>query len=87
MAKGNERGLASAMRDASGVPQDPAPTGKVEVYVPPSRQGLKSKTFFANPAALRVFKALALELEESEQDLIRRALNRVLAENGKPELF
>jgi len=47
---------------------------------------LKPKTFHLDPAAVKQLKSIALDLDRSEQDCLREALNDWFVKHGKPEL-
>ncbi len=78
--------LTSAMQLVSGRAQPVAPPESAAPYVAPSRVGMKAKTFFLNPSAMRQLKQLALDQGTSEQDILVQALNDMFRKHGKPEV-
>ena len=52
--------------------------------MPPSRQGKKAVTGHFDPAVSRLLRTIALEEDTSVQELLREAINDLLAKRGRP---
>lgn len=82
----DKRTLLDAVQGVSGKAAPPPHTEGPVTYVAPSRRMLKPKTFHLDPAAVKQLKSIALDLDRSEQDCLREALNDWFVKHGKPEL-
>lgn len=77
------RGEPGPAASAPTPPADAPGPGRSQ-SLPPSRQGKKAITGHFDPAVSRLLRTVALEEETSVQELLREAINDLLAKRGRP---
>ncbi len=82
--------LSQALRQASGIREEPkpdaVPADAVKPSRIPSRIGKKTIAGFFDPAASRQLKQIALEEGSSVQVLLREAINDLFEKRGKSRI-